>query len=168
MSADQTRDHDHRFLQMAIDQARQSMQQGIRQSGTPGLPIGAALAADGQLIATGHNQRIQKGDPILHAEMDCLSRAGRLDASTYSRCTLFTTLWPCKMCGGAAALYGIRRIVYADSGSDLQGSELWRSTEHFLTENQIEMVPLENPGMKQLFRKFVADYSQLWNEDVGK
>lgn len=158
---------DAQFLQAAIEQAQQSMEAGERHTGTPGLPIGAALAVDGTLRAVGHNQRIQKGDPILHAEMDCLSRAGRLSAADYARSTLYTTLWPCKMCAGAAALYGIRRVVCADTGSDLVGSELWRSTEAFLAENQIEMVLLADRAMQQTFRQFVRDYPDLWNEDVG-
>ncbi len=158
---------DAQFLQAAIEQAQQSMEAGERHTGTPGLPIGAALSVDGTLRAVGHNQRIQKGDPILHAEMDCLSRAGRLSAADYARSTLYTTLWPCKMCAGAAALYGIRRVVCADTGSDLVGSELWRSTEAFLAENQIEMVLLADRSMQQTFRQFVRDYPDLWNEDVG-
>jgi cytosine deaminase len=158
---------DAQFLQSAIEQAQQSMEAGERHTGTPGLPIGAALSVDGTLRAVGHNQRIQKGDPILHAEMDCLSRAGRLSAADYARSTLYTTLWPCKMCAGAAALYGIRRVVCADTGSDLVGSEFWRSTEAFLAENQIEMVLLADRAMQQTFRQFVRDYPDLWNEDVG-
>jgi creatinine deaminase len=158
---------DVRFLQIAIEQAEQSLETKDQLTGTPGLPIGAVLAVDGKLRAVGHNQRIQKGDPILHAEMDCLSRAGRLNAAAYAQSTLYTTLWPCKMCAGAAALYGIRRVVCADTGSDLAGSALWRSTEAFLAEHEIEMVLLENRAMQQTFRQYVHDYPKLWNEDVG-
>lgn len=157
-----------RYLQAAIEQAKQSMDEGRRQAGVPGLPIGAALAVDGVLRALGHNQRIQRGDPILHAEMDCLSRAGRLTRQEYAASTLYTTLWPCKMCAGAAALYGIPRIVYADDGADVPGSEQWRSTPGFLAENGIEMVALEDVEMKALFRSFVSNHPELWNEDVGK
>ncbi len=161
-------EQDQIFLQAAIDQAQRSMDEGRRLTGTPGLPIGAAFAVDGVLKAQGHNQRVQKGDPVLHAEMDCLSRAGRLSGPQYAQGTLYTTLWPCVMCAGAAARYGIRRIVYADSGVDIPDSALWRSTDHFLAEYGIEMVPLEDQAMQQLFRRFIADYPKLWNEDVGR
>lgn len=159
---------DQLYLQAAVDQARRSIDEGKQLNGVPGLPIGAAFAVDGILKSVGHNQRIQKGDPILHAEMDCLSKAGRLAADAYSRSTLYTSLWPCKMCAGAVALYGIRRVVYADGGVDVEGSELWKSTEAFLAENGIEMIALEDQIMKDMFRQFIIDYPDLWNEDVGK
>ncbi len=162
------RECDRLYLQAAIEQAYQSLEEGRRLTTLPGLPIGAALAVDGVLKSLGRNQRVQKNDPVLHAEMDCLSSAGRLSSQEYAASTLYTTLWPCKMCAGAAALYGIRRIVYGDSGSDIADSSFWRSTTEFLAEHQIEMVGLEDDEMRRLFRKFINDYPELWSEDVGR
>lgn len=61
---------DANFIELSFGEARRSVEQG-------GLPIGAALARGASLIACGHNQRVQQGDPIAHGEMDCLRKAGR-------------------------------------------------------------------------------------------
>ena len=65
------------FLQAAIDEARKGLAAG-------GIPIGSVLVLDGQIIGRGHNQRVQHGSVIHHAEMNCLENAGRLPASRLS------------------------------------------------------------------------------------
>eukprot|EP00121_Abeoforma_whisleri_P015394 Awhi_evm1s14187 len=70
---------------------------------------------DGKIIGRGHNQRIQKGSPILHAEMDCFENAGRLTALEYQRCTLYSTLSPCDMCSGTSILYKIPKIIVGEN-----------------------------------------------------
>ena len=90
----------YKFMQIAIAEAKKSAASG-------GIPIGAALVRGNTVIATGHNQRIQKSSAILHAEMDCLENAGRLTAKEYADCTLYSTLSPCEMCSGAILLYKI-------------------------------------------------------------
>ena len=79
------------FLKVAIDEAKIGMDSG-------GIPIGSVLVIDGHVVGRGHNQRIQKGSSVLHAEMDCFENSGRLKASDYRRATLYTTLSPCDMC----------------------------------------------------------------------
>src|SRR5438874_640083 len=96
------------FLKAAIAEARQGLAEG-------GIPIGAVLVLDGKIIASGHNQRVQRGSVIHHAEMNCLENAGRLPASVYKRCVLYSTLSPCPMCSGAALLYRIPRIVIGEN-----------------------------------------------------
>ncbi|HXE43324.1 MAG TPA: nucleoside deaminase, partial [Candidatus Baltobacteraceae bacterium] len=92
------------FLQAAIDEAKLGLAEG-------GIPIGSVLVCAGKIIGRGHNQRVQRGSTIHHAEMNCLENAGRLRASVYQRCTLYSSLSPCPMCSGAALLYKIPRIV---------------------------------------------------------
>ncbi len=53
------------FLAAAMDEARKGLAAG-------GIPIGSVLVIDGRIVGRGHNQRLQKGSPVLHAEMDCL------------------------------------------------------------------------------------------------
>ena len=89
-----------KFLKAAIDEAKKGMTEG-------GLPIGSVLVIDNRIVGRGHNQRAQKGSAILHAEMDCLENAGRIEAADYRRATLYSTLSPCDMCSGAVLLYGI-------------------------------------------------------------
>src|SRR5580658_322906 len=103
------------FLQAAIDEAKKGLASG-------GIPIGSVLVLDGNIIGRGHNQRVQKGSTIHHAEMNCLENAGRLKASVYQRCLLYSTLSPCPMCSGAVLLYNIPRIVVGE-GVTFQGPE---------------------------------------------
>src|ERR1700759_2629681 len=103
------------FLAAAIEEAKKSLTAG-------GIPIGSVLVCDGKIIGRGHNQRVQHGSVIHHAEMNCLENAGRLKASVYARCTLYSTLSPCPMCSGAALLYKIPRMVRAENGF-FQGPE---------------------------------------------
>jgi cytosine deaminase len=105
------------FLEAAIAEARKGLAAG-------GIPIGSVLVCDGQIIGRGHNQRVQHGSVIHHAEMNCLENAGRLTAKTYSRCTLYSTLSPCPMCSGAALLYKIPRIVIGENIT-FQGPEAY-------------------------------------------
>ena len=80
-----------------------------------GIPIGSVLVIDGQIVGRGHNQRVQKGSSVLHAEMDCLENAGRISASDYRRAILYSTLSPCDMCSGAVLLYGIPKVVVGEN-----------------------------------------------------
>ena len=96
------------FMKTAIEEARKGFAEG-------GIPIGSVLVLDGKIIGRGHNQRVQKGSVVLHAEMDCLENAGRLKAADYKRSILYSTLSPCDMCSGTILLYGIPRVVNGEN-----------------------------------------------------
>ncbi len=125
-----------------------------------GLPIGSVLAIDGQIVARGHNQRIQKSSPILHAEMDCLENAGRLTSSDYGRAVLYSTLSPCDMCSGAILLYKIRRVVVGEN-QNFQGPE------DYLRSRGVELAIIDNRECIQMMHDFIAKFPKLWNEDIG-
>jgi len=108
---------DGRFLAAAIEEARAGLAEG-------GVPVGAALVVDGELVATGRNRRVQWGSVIRHGETDCLENAGRLPGSVYARATMYTTLSPCHMCSGAILLYGIPRVVMGENRTFLGAEEL--------------------------------------------
>ncbi len=125
-----------------------------------GLPIGSVLAIDGQIIARGHNQRVQKGSPILHAEMDCLENAGRLTSGDYGRAVLYSTLSPCDMCSGAILLYRIRRVVVGEN-RNFQGPEV------YMRSRGVELAILDSRECIQMMQEFISKHPQLWNEDIG-
>ena len=105
------RDPDLGFLRLAFEQAQKSYREG-------GLPIGAVMVEDGQVLAAGHNRRVQDGDPTAHGEMDCLRRAGR--RARYDGVCLYTTLSPCMMCAGTILQFGVRQPGgNGDSGAHL-------------------------------------------------
>jgi len=125
-----------------------------------GIPIGSVLVHQGQIIGRGHNRRIQKGSSILHAEMDCLENAGRLTASVYSECTIYTTLSPCPMCSGAIVLYQIPRVVAGENRTFL-------GAEDYLRSMGIKVDVVQDPDCIELMRRFTELHPALWNEDIG-
>lgn len=141
------------FLQEAIAQAKQGRAEG-------GVPIGSVLVIDGEIVSRGHNQRVQKGSAVLHAEMDCLENAGRLKASGYRRATLYSTLSPCDMCSGTVLLYGIPKIVVGENRT-------FRGPEDYVRARGVEIVVLDNLECRQLMERFIIEHPELWNEDIG-
>jgi cytosine deaminase len=144
---------DDTLLKAAVEQARIGYAEG-------GIPIGAALVVDGEILATGRNRRVQMGSAIRHGETDCLENAGRLPASVYAQATMYTTLSPCHMCSGAVLLYGIPRVVVGENQSFLGAEDLLRS-------QGVEVTVLDDAACIELMTKFIAERPSLWNEDIG-
>jgi creatinine deaminase len=144
---------DHEALAAAIEQARIGREEG-------GIPIGAALVVDGQVLAAGRNRRVQLGSAIRHGETDALENAGRLTADTYRRATMVTTLSPCDMCTGAILLYGIPRVVIGENTT-------FRGPEDYLAARGVELVHLHSEECERMMTEFIAQHPQLWNEDIG-
>ncbi|WP_461517839.1 nucleoside deaminase [Porticoccus sp.] len=142
-----------KYLDAAIDEARKGMVSG-------GIPIGSVLVIDGVIVGRGHNQRVQKGSAVLHAEMDCLENAGRISAADYRRATLYSTLSPCDMCSGAILLYGIPRVVVGENRT-------FRGPETYMQSRGVEVVVVDDPQCRQLMEAFIANNPALWNEDIG-
>jgi creatinine deaminase len=145
---------DRRWLDVAIAEARSGRDEG-------GIPIGAAVVADGVLLAGGHNRRVQHGSAIHHGETNALENAGRQPASVYRRATMYTTLSPCDMCTGAMLLYGIPRVVVGENVTFMGGEDHLRS-------RGVEVVLADDEECKELMRAFIAASPELWNEDIGE
>ena len=145
---------DASLLGLAIEQARIGRDEG-------GVPIGAALVADGRVLGVGRNRRVQDGSAIRHGETDALENAGRQPASVYRRATMVTTLSPCDMCTGAILLYGIPRVVMGENRTFVGGEELLRS-------RGVEVVNLDSVECVELMRAFIAEQPDIWNEDIGE
>ncbi len=142
-----------RFLQAAIEEAKKGMAEG-------GIPIGSVLVIADEIVSRGHNQRIQKGSPILHAEMDCLKNAGRLSAEDYRRSTLYSTLSPCDMCSGAILLYGIPKVVI---GENLN----FKGPEAYTNFRGVQLRIAESLECRQMLQDFILHNPGLWHEDIG-
>lgn len=141
------------FMKTAIEEARQGLKEG-------GVPIGSVLVHQGRIIGRGHNQRRQKGSTVLHGEMDALENAGRLPASVYRECTLYTTLSPCSMCSGAILLYGIPRVVIGENRTFMGEEELLR-------QRGVELQVLQAPECMAMMSEFIRASPEVWNEDIG-
>ncbi|MEE9334792.1 MAG: nucleoside deaminase [Granulosicoccaceae bacterium] len=142
------------FINAAIEEARKGLAAG-------GIPIGSVLVLNGEIIGRGHNQRVQQGSTIKHAEMDCLENAGRLPASDYQRAILYSTLSPCDMCSGAALLYGIKQVVVGENTT-------FTGPEAYVQSRGVQVDVLENAECIELMRAFIEAKPELWNEDIGE
>ena len=151
--ADQT---DREMMAVALGQARVSLDAG-------GVPVGAVLAAGSasqgwQVVAAGHNERVQRGDPVAHGEIACLRNAGR--QASYAGMTLYTTLSPCQMCSGAILLFQIPRVVVGEA-------QTFEGDLGFLAAQGVEIVLLDDPGCMAAMREFQERFPQVWSEDIG-
>ena len=142
-----------KFMEAAFQEAMVGQSQG-------GIPIGSVLVADDIIIGRGHNQRVQRGSPVLHAEMDCIENAGRLNSSVYQQATLYTTLSPCDMCSGTALLYKIPRIVIGEN-------QAYQGPEDYLRSRGVILTILNDARCIQLMREFIQQNRSLWLEDIG-
>jgi cytosine deaminase len=141
------------FLDAALAEAEQGLAEG-------GIPIGSVLVIDGRIVGRGHNRRVQQGSAILHAEMDCIERAGRLRAADYRRAVLYSTLSPCDMCSGTVLLYGIPRVVIGENRT-------FRGPEEYVRSRGAQVEVVDDERCVRLMREFIAARPELWNEDIG-
>ncbi|CAF0860050.1 unnamed protein product [Adineta steineri] len=129
--------------------------------GEGGIPIGCVLVRNGEIIARGHNRRIQRSSVILHAEMDCLESAGRQTAAFYKECTIYTTLSPCAMCSGAIRLYGIPRVVIGEN-------KTFVGDETLLQANHVHIDVLDSKECYDLLQDYINKNHSTWYEDIGR
>lgn len=150
---DATIQHDP-FIKAAIEQAIKGRDEG-------GIPIGSVLVLDGEVVGRGHNQRVQHGSAIRHAEMDCLEQAGRLTARDYERSIIYSTLSPCDMCSGAILLYGIPHVVVGENRT-------FQGPEAYVRSRGVQVDILDNSQCIELMEEFIRENPTLWNEDIGE
>jgi cytosine deaminase len=143
-----------KFMNAAIEEA----ELGLKEQG---IPIGSVLVHKGVIIGRGHNQRIQRGSAVLHAEMHALENAGRLPADVYRESILYTTLSPCAMCSGAIILYKIPMVIIGENSTFVGEEELLRI-------RGVKVQVLQDKRCIQLMSKFIQENSELWKEDIGR
>lgn len=145
---------DDSFLNAAIEEAKKSYKEG-------GIPIGSVLVYQNKIIGRGHNRRVQNGSAILHGEMDAIENAGRLKASIYKECTLYTTLSPCPMCSGTILLYGIPNVIIGENKTFI-------GEETLLKTRGVNVLVLNNSDCLNLMTRFIDEKPELWHEDIGE
>ncbi len=138
--------------QKALDQAKKSYTEG-------GIPIGAVLVHNDKIIGAGHNQRVQKSNPILHGEMDCFENAGR--QTDYSSMTLYTTLSPCMMCSGTIIQFKIKKVVIGENIN-------FKGNIDFLKSQGVDIELLNDTETINLMSRFIKEKPTLWNEDISE
>ncbi|MEM7627231.1 MAG: nucleoside deaminase [Planctomycetota bacterium] len=145
---------DQDLMDAALEQAQKSYDEG-------GLPIGSVLycPADDEIVARGHNQRVQAGDPTAHAETVCIRNAGR--RRDWPHLTLVSTLSPCIMCTGTSLLFRIPRVLVGENRNFMGAEDLFR-------DRGVELVVLDDARCVALMKKFIDEKPDLWNEDIGE
>jgi creatinine deaminase len=141
------------MLAVAIREARSGLAEG-------GLPIGAAMFNHRrELISSGHNRRVQQGDPSAHAETDAFRRAGRL--RSYRDVVMVTTLAPCWYCSGLVRQFGIRTLVVGESRTFSGGIE-------WLREAGVKVFDLDSKECANLMETYIREHPEIWHEDIGE
>lgn len=142
--------YDH-LMAAAIEEAIKGREEG-------GIPIGSVLARNGKLLGRGHNQRVQKADPVTHAEIDCLRNAGRI--GSYGDTVLYSTLMPCYLCAGAVVQFGIKKVIVGESRT-------FPGAVEFMRSHGVEVIDLDLPECVEMMEAFIRENPRLWNEDIG-
>ncbi|GAB3269953.1 nucleoside deaminase [Sinomonas notoginsengisoli] len=142
----------HPGFEAALAAARASLAEG-------GIPIGAALVRGDEMVAVGHNERVQAGDPIAHGEMSALRAAGR--QRTYRDTVLYTTLAPCAMCTGTIIQFKIPRVVVGEARTF--GGEL-----KLLRSRGVEVEVLDDERAVAMMEAFIGANPELWAEDIAE
>ena len=141
------------MLAVALDEARKGLAEG-------GIPIGAAIFdAEGNLVGSGHNRRVQNGDPSLHGETDAFRNAGR--QRSYRKLTMVTTLAPCWYCSGLVRQFGFGTVVVGESRT-FQGGIDW------LRSLGVRVFDLDSSECATLLGDYIRKNSSVWNEDIGE
>jgi creatinine deaminase len=140
------------FMQEAIAEAQQGLSEG-------GIPIGSVLVRNNAIIGRGHNRRVQRGDPVIHAEIDCLMNAGRI--GSFKSTVLYSTLMPCYLCAGAAVQFRIPKVVVGESRT-------FAGAREFMEEHGIEVIDLNLDECVTMMEDFIRKNPALWNEDIGE
>jgi cytosine deaminase len=140
------------MLAAALSEARKGLAEG-------GIPIGAAIFdAQGRVIGSGHNRRVQNGDPSLHGETDAFRNAGR--QRSYRQLIMVTTLAPCWYCSGLVRQFGFKTLIVGES-RNFQGGVSW------LRDLGVNVVDLDSADCAGMMADYIRTHPEIWNEDIG-
>lgn len=140
------------FMDAAIEEAKTGLAE-------KGIPIGSVLIKNGAIVGRGHNKRVQDGDPITHAEIDCLRNAGRV--GSYKGAVLYSTLMPCYLCAGAVVQFGIKKVIVGESRT-------FPGAKEFMQSHGVEVIDLDLDECAEMMEDFIEKNPALWNEDIGE
>ena len=140
--------NDEKFMRMAIVEAQRALDKGE-------VPIGAVVVVGDRIIGRGHNLVETLVDATAHAEMQAITAAmSTLGGKYLNECTLYVTVEPCVMCGGALAWSQIGRVVYGAPDDKRGYSTYSERIMHPKTEVTVGVLREE---CEALMKRFFAD-----------
>lgn len=119
--------NDDYFMKQAFMEAQKAFEAGE-------IPVGAVIVAKNQVIARSHNLTERLTDVTAHAEMQAITAAADFLGGKYLKgCTLYVTLEPCTMCGGALYWSQIDKVVFG-AKDEKRGAGIHTGIYHPKTE----------------------------------
>lgn len=116
--------NDEFFMKQALQEAQKAFDLGE-------VPVGAVVVANNQIIARAHNFTERLNDVTAHAEIQAITAASEYLGSKYlTGCTLYVTLEPCVMCGGALYWSQIDKVVFGARDEKRGAGKLSESIYH--------------------------------------
>jgi len=149
--SEETRKKYKEHMNEAIEEAKKGLL-------SKGIPIGAVLMENGNIIGRGHNRRIQDSNPTAHAEIECLRNAGR--RQNYEGTILYSTLMPCHLCAGAIVQFGIKTVVVGESKN-------FEGAKSLLQDSGVKVFDLEMKECCEMLNDYIKKNPTIWNEDIG-
>ncbi len=140
--------YDNKYMEVAIKEARKSESQG-------GIPIGSTIVKDNIIIGRSHNTRVQEGNALFHAEINCIQKAIKREKDIRGT-TIYTTCMPCYLCAGAIIQFGISKVVSGES-------KTFPHARHLLESNSVEVIDLDLEGCKKMLGRFILRNASLWH-----
>ena len=136
---------EERFMQMAIDKAKQGIENG-------NSPFGACIVKNGQVIACEHNIVWQSTDITAHAEVNAIRAAcKKLDTIELADCTIYSTCEPCPMCFSACHWAKISKIVF---GADIHDAKIAGFSELEISNEKMKKI---GQSKMQIVSHFMQD-----------
>ncbi len=144
-------------MRLALEEARHALHLGE-------VPIGAVLAHDQEVVASGFNQPIQAVDPTGHAEIVAMRKAAReLGNYRLSALTLYVTVEPCMMCVGAIVQARVSRLVYGAPEPKFGAVESLFDLKELRIPHRLS---IESGVLAQDCRKILQDFFKFRRENV--
>lgn len=153
-----------KILQMAIDQARQTMNKDI------GGPFGAAIIdAYGKILSVASNSVLRDKDPTAHAEVNAIRQACRnIKSYDLSDCVLYTTAYPCPMCLSAIIWANIKKVYFGCQPQDAEAigfrdDFIYRFIEEkCANKNIVDLIELDREECLLLFKEYQSKNKTIY------
>lgn len=146
-------DHAH-FMRQALNEAQRAFEDDE-------IPVGAVVVCQNRIIARAHNQTERLTDVTAHAEMLALTAAAHhLGAKYLPDCTLYVTLEPCTMCGGALYWAQIGTVVFG-ANDDKRGYRRWQYQQASILHPKTKVITnILADECSQVIQRFFAQKRQ--------